>query len=140
MTPVLTFDQPLWLKAMLIQQSSQTDSDIISIILRFGGFHTHMSYMGSIGHIMADIGLYEILECVYAKNTVSHMLTEKATSRTIQEHLMSGVLNIMHMAIVFGMPIRQTATIQDTGDQEVLQSEADSVMSSLLLNPSMMTC
>jgi hypothetical protein len=117
----------LWLKAMLIQQSTQTDSDMRSIILRLGGFHTQMSYLGSIGHITADTGLHEILECVYAKNTISHMMTGKATSRAIRGHfLVSGVLNIMLMALVFGTLIHHTTATQDTGDQdEVLQNESN---------------
>jgi len=43
-TPILTFDQPLWLKALMIQESSTNDSVIRSIVLRLGGFHIQMSY------------------------------------------------------------------------------------------------
>ena len=87
-TPILTFDQPLWLKAFTIQESSPADSEIRSIVLRLGGFHTQMSYLGSIGHIMAGSGLQELLKNVYASNSVIHMLSGKAISRALRGHLL----------------------------------------------------
>ncbi|MES9884095.1 MAG: hypothetical protein ABW185_24890, partial [Sedimenticola sp.] len=71
-TPILTFDQPLLWKALTIQQSTVTDSEIRYIVLRLGGFHTEISFLGTIGHLMAGTGLRELLECVYASNTVGH--------------------------------------------------------------------
>ena len=65
-TPIITFDQPNWLKAVMIKGSVSANSGIKNIVLRFGGFQTEMSFLGSIGHIMADLGLKQILECVYA--------------------------------------------------------------------------
>jgi len=47
-------------------------------VLRLGGFHTQMSFIGCIGHLMASSGLPELLEAVYASNTVTHMLNGKA--------------------------------------------------------------
>ena len=38
------------------------------IILHLGGFHTEMSFLGSIGHLMASYGLQEMLELMYAPN------------------------------------------------------------------------
>ena len=63
-TPVLTFDQPLWLTALMIQYTSAEDSVIRSTVLRLGGFHTQMSYLGASGHIMSGHGLHELLETV----------------------------------------------------------------------------
>ena len=37
-----------------------------------------MSFLGSIGHIMAGTDLQEVLELVYAQNAVGHMLSLKA--------------------------------------------------------------
>ena len=34
-----------------------------------------MSFIGSIGHLMAGTGLQELLETIYADNAVTHMLT-----------------------------------------------------------------
>lgn len=52
-TPIVTFDQPLWWKALMITLNEPQDSAIKSIVLRLGGLHIEMSYLGCIGHIMA---------------------------------------------------------------------------------------
>lgn len=85
-TPVITFDQPLWWKALNILLEEPNESDLRKTVLRLGGFHTVMSFLGSIGHIMSDSGLQELLETVYAQNAVPHMLTGKAVSRGIRGH------------------------------------------------------
>ena len=58
---VLTFDQPLFWKALIIVESEPKDSDLRAIILRLGGFHLQMSFLGCIGHLMANSGLRELL-------------------------------------------------------------------------------
>ena len=50
-TPCLTFDLPLWLKAMDIIKAESFD-----MILILGGFHTMMSFVGSIGNLMDGSG------------------------------------------------------------------------------------
>ena len=40
--PVITFDQPLYLKAPTILQHEKDDSDLQNIVLRLGGFHTYI--------------------------------------------------------------------------------------------------
>ena len=97
-TPVLTFDQPLWLKALKIQKSSAQDSIIRSIVLRLGGFHIQMSYLGSIGYIMSGSGLTELLELIYASNTVPHMLSGKAIARAVRGHFL--VCSALHMLLI----------------------------------------
>ena len=61
--PSVTFDQPLWLKAFEIVHSKNLD-----LVVRLGGFHTLMSFLGSIGTLMEDSGLEKILESIYAQN------------------------------------------------------------------------
>jgi hypothetical protein len=63
-TPILTFDQPLWWKALMIIESEPEESDLRGIVLRLGDFHTEMSFLGSIGHLMASSGLQEMLESI----------------------------------------------------------------------------
>ncbi len=104
--PILTFDQPLWWKALTIQDSTPAGSKIRSIILRLGGSHTEMSFLCCIRHIMTGTGLQELLECLYANNTVDHMLSGKTISRAVCGHLrVSGALNTMFMSEVFGIPL-----------------------------------
>ena len=63
-------------------------SEIKSVIVRLGGFHTEMSFLGCIGHLMENAGLEELLGTVYAPNTVSHMLSGKASARAIRDHFL----------------------------------------------------
>ena len=86
--PVLTFDQPLYWKGRNIIQDEPDDSALHSIVLRLGGFHTGMSFLGSIGNIMNNTGLSELLESVYAPAAVIHMLSGKAISRAIRGHFL----------------------------------------------------
>ena len=46
-TPSITFDQPLWLKATEIAIEKS-----LNIVVHLGGFHTLMSFAGSIGLLM----------------------------------------------------------------------------------------
>lgn len=87
-TPIITFDQPLWWKSTTILLSEPEGSDLKSLIIRLGGFHVIMSFLGSIGSLMAGSGLKEILQVAYADNAVTHMLSGKAVTRAIRGHLL----------------------------------------------------
>ena len=91
-TACITFDQPLWRKAVEI---------ITERSLRLGGFHTMMSFLGSIGSMMKGSGLEEALEQVYGPNAVAHMMTGKAVSRALRGHFLveSALLNKLMLAI-----------------------------------------
>ena len=68
-TPVLTFDQPLYWKALTIIRSQPNDTELKQIVLRLWGFHMQMSFLLSMRHLMAYSCLQELLEVVYAGNT-----------------------------------------------------------------------
>ena len=51
-TSCITFDQPLWQKAAGIIKIEN-----LNVVCRFTLFHTLMSFMGSIGNMMAGSGL-----------------------------------------------------------------------------------
>lgn len=70
MTPVITFDLPLFWKAMLIIVWEPTWRDLKAVVLRLGGLHIEMSFLGCVGHLMATTGLAQVLEVVYAENAV----------------------------------------------------------------------
>ncbi|KAL8604331.1 hypothetical protein ACOMHN_028094 [Nucella lapillus] len=82
-TPVLTFDQPLWWKSTMIIDGEPPNSPLCSIVLRLGGFHCHMSFLGCIGRLMAGSGLKQVLEVAFASNSVIHMLSGKSVSRAV---------------------------------------------------------
>jgi len=99
--PVLTFDQPLWLKAVMIQKQSSDSSNIRSIVLRLGSFHTEMSYLGAVHQIMSGLDL-DILGTVYANNSVVHTLSGKVISRAVRGHLLvRAVLYMLLMNKIF---------------------------------------
>ena len=76
-TPFITFDQPLWWKAQSIIFSETEGSDTRKVILRLGGFHTEMSFLGYIGHIMSGSGIDKVLQTIYASNAVVHIFSGK---------------------------------------------------------------
>ena len=82
--PCLTFDQPLWLKACGIIEEVGLD-----IVARLGGFHTLMSYLGAIGKVMKGSGIKELFKNVYAENTVQLIISGKAISRALWDHLLA---------------------------------------------------
>ena len=82
-TACITFDQPLWLKSVEIIQSKS-----LNVVCRIGGFHTIMSFLGSIGKMMAGTGLSNLLEMIYGENAVKHMMTGKAVSRELRGHFL----------------------------------------------------
>ena len=95
----LTFDQPPYWKALTIIQSQPDDRDLKGMVLRLGGFHMQLSFLGSIGHLMAGSGLQELLEVVFASNALRHMLTGKAISRALRVHmLVDAALNTILVA------------------------------------------
>ena len=53
--PVLTFDQPLWLKLMMIETK-----EVLPITILLG--NTQMSYLGSIGYNTKNSGILKLLE------------------------------------------------------------------------------
>src|SRR6218665_3713190 len=75
----VTFDQCIYPKAVEIVKAH----NMSNIVIRLGSFHMIMSYLGSIGAVMAESGLAEALQCCYGSNTVIHMMTGKAVSRAI---------------------------------------------------------
>lgn len=68
--PCVTFDQPVWLKAMEISRAANID-----IVCRLGSFPTIMSLLGSVGSVMAGSGMETIFGLIYGADTVQHILS-----------------------------------------------------------------
>ncbi|KAK3928234.1 Fat-like cadherin-related tumor suppressor-like protein [Frankliniella fusca] len=81
----VTFDQPLYMKAMKLVTA---DPALSGVQVRLGGFHLTMSYLGSIAHIMSGSGLEDVWAQVYAFNSIKHMVTGKAYSRAVRAHFL----------------------------------------------------
>ena len=71
----------------ILKITDEVDQDW-SVVIRLGGFHTQRSFLGSIGHLMVDYEHSELVEMIYATNSVTHILSGKAVSRAVRRHLL----------------------------------------------------
>ncbi|XP_061723992.1 uncharacterized protein LOC133530150 [Cydia pomonella] len=139
---IVTFDQPLYQKAQEIVKSSQ-DALISKIILRLGGFHLLMSFMGAIGKIMAGSGLREWWAKIYAIGSLEKMIMGHHYERAVRAHMLSSLalfrIIISNVEINLNEKIEmESALFKITdGDQnkemnnEILQSVLDKFVKSL---------
>ena len=97
-TPIITFDQPLYWKASEIILDAPQNSPLKEIILLLGSFHTLMNLLGAIGSLMNGTGLKEILHAVYGENPVEHMMTGKSVQRAVRGHLLMDK-SLSHMIV-----------------------------------------
>lgn len=91
-TCFVTFDQPLYFKAREILACIDVNNDthnLGSIVVRLGGFHTLMPFLGAIGNIMEVSGLKEALCTIFAKNSCDKVLTGHAFSRSVRGHILT---------------------------------------------------
>lgn len=85
----ITFDQPLYLKARFILSCVDPNNDIYGLSylrVRLGGFHTLMSFNGSIGFVMDGSGLKEAFCTIFAENSAEKALDGRAYSRGMRGH------------------------------------------------------
>ena len=84
-----------------------------------------MSFIGSIGHLMAGSGLQELLETIYANNAVTHMLTGKAFQRALKGlFLVDSALSTMIVSDEFNVKAPCIAPAQDITEMEDESSTA----------------
>ena len=113
LTPVITFDQPLWWKSLAIQLSQPEGSPIRRLILKSGAFHVDMSFLGSNGHIMAVSGINELFEMIDAPKAVEQILSGKAISRAVRAHLLlDAVLNGLLLSKSMDVPLPCSAGVE----------------------------
>ena len=62
--PLVTLGQPLWLKAMMIKKKNS-----LPITILLGNFYTQMIFLGSIGYVMKNSDILELLSTTYAPNS-----------------------------------------------------------------------
>ena len=84
-TLFVTFDQPLYLKAI---KTVYNFSELFKkSLIKLGEFHLKMSYLGCIGYIMSGSGLKDLWATVYAEHSTVHMSSGHAYSRSVSAHL-----------------------------------------------------
>ena len=124
-TPIITFDQPLWWKSLQVIEGQPENSALRSIVLRLGGFHTETSFICSIVHLMAGSGLHELLETIYANNAVTHMLTGKAVQRAFGGLLLeNSAISVIIVSDEFNVKAPCIAPAQDVTEMEDESSTA----------------
>ena len=79
--PVVTFDQPLWLKAMMIKKKNS-----LPITILLGNFHTQINFLGSIGYAMKNSGILELLSTAHAPKSAKQMVEGKQYKRPMRGH------------------------------------------------------
>ena len=128
-TPIVTFDQPLFYKANAIIENEPSGSRVKNLVVKIGGFHKIMSFVGCKGHLMANTGLREALESIYAKNSVDHMMSGKAISRALRGHfivdaVLTGLLLTQKKDFESTEPSQRTEHLASiTEDMKVLYKE-----------------
>ena len=128
-TPILTFDQPLWWKGQLIIANEPAGGDLHALILRLGGYHAEMSFLGCIGSVMAASGLEELLGEVFAPNTVKHVISGKALARAVRGHmLVDSALSALITEQTFPAAIRSEASCGEPNNTIYQATESTSAM------------
>ena len=107
-TACITFDQPLWVKAVEI-----TKSKSMNVVCKLGGFHMLMSYLGSVGYVMESSWLSNALETVYGVNAVKHMMDGKAYSRAMRGHILAQSALMMNLLRKIPLNHEETNNICD---------------------------
>ena len=119
---------------MLIVHQESTNSNIKSFMLCLGGLYLEMSFLGTIGHLMAGSGLKELLEIVYADNAVCHVLSGKAISQAIHGlFLVDAALNALLVSNAFNIPVTPTThnlqeAMEDADDNDHHPMHADAAV------------
>ena len=80
----MTFDQPLYAKAMEIILTANDENPVASVIVRLGGFYLLMSFIGT---IMSGSRIESLWEIIYYSNTVAHM-SGHAYARGLRAHFL----------------------------------------------------
>lgn len=87
-------------------RSQPNDYDLKRLVLRLGEFYMQVSFLGSIGHLITGSRLQELLEMIYARNTVTYMMTGKAVARTVRGHmLVDAAMNTILIADAYNAPV-----------------------------------
>ena len=79
--PVVTFDNPLWRKAMIVNHHKKLD-----VLILPGNFHNQMSYLGAIGYLTKNMGLLEAVQTVYGDITAKAILSGKDYEKAVRVH------------------------------------------------------
>ena len=102
---------------MKIVEAPASGSKLSNIVPKLRGFHTMMSFLGSVGYIVEGSELREVLELLYAPNTVPHLLSGKAITRVIRGHFL--VDAPLHAILISEVLLEKSSSVAES----ILQPE-----------------
>jgi hypothetical protein len=107
-TPCVTFDQQLYVKAVDIVIAEK-----LNVVVKLGGFHTILSFLGSIGFFMRGSGLEEVLGVIYGPNVIEHVLSGKDYQRAIRGHFLvhAALTKLLVDVITNDNPVKTSETV-----------------------------
>ena len=106
-----------------IVASCGKESPLGNVIMRLGGFHLLMSFMGAIGYIMNGSGIKELFSTAYASASVDKMLSGHAYGRALREHI------LVHAALATVILNEMNLFAEERSTIETTLQEADSTRS-----------
>jgi hypothetical protein len=125
-TPVLTFDFPLYWKALTIATHKE-----MKIVLRLGGFHTEMMWWNVVGDTMEGSGIEQVIESIYAKNTVPYIMNGKAFNRSQRFNLLNvSALNYIILSDEYG-DTQKLLDTENTTEMDITEDSFSSPASSI---------
>ena len=83
-----SFIKTMFLNRTKSQTETRRNGTDCALVLRLGNFHTQMSFLGCIDHLMRGTGLQAAFKLVYAENAVVHILNGKVYLRAVRAHLL----------------------------------------------------
>ena len=84
---IVTFDQPLFIKAVDIVHANAELCD--SVIVRLGGLHMTFSYTGSDGYITSGSGQEQMWSTAYAEGSIPQVMSGHSYPRALRAHIFS---------------------------------------------------
>ncbi|GBN09827.1 hypothetical protein AVEN_224498-1 [Araneus ventricosus] len=106
------------------QEIISNNPEFKDVVVRLGGFHMLMSYMGSIGTIMAGSGLKELFQSIYELNTFDKLMSGHSYARAV------GSRGLTHR--VLAQFIMETVSFSDE-EKAVIESMLTSIDKNALL-------
>ena len=66
-------------KVVLHKEEEEEDDAKLNIVCRLGGFHSMMSFLGSLGELMKESATEDLFIEVHAEHTVTHIMMSGKT-------------------------------------------------------------
>lgn len=86
-----------------------------NVLIRLEEFHTLMFFFEAIGELMTRSDIEEALQTMYAENSVTHMLKDKANSRTFRGQFL---ISLVHNALIVADVLKYSLPVEVNADSD----------------------